>query len=234
MEKPKNNNLVELKNIKKYFPIGKGFLGTKMMSLKAVDGVSLTIKKGETLGLVGESGCGKSTLGRLMLGLDRPTSGEIYFRRALRIAEESPQSDWKTVAEARLALGDYYMFDGNHSRARKVYVTAWDWLSEDDSRHDYREQLLGQPVSLRVTPLPQYAGTTDNSAPIQDTDNILRGTVTMTYNISRRGRVSNLKFIEADPAEFEQIQLDIQREMRRRTKGRRSTSPRGSTRRPIL
>ena len=97
-----------------------------------------------------------------------------------------------------------------------MYVTAWDWLSEDDSRHDYREQLLGQPVSLRVTPLPQYAGTTDNSAPIQDTDNILRGTVTMTYNISRRGRVSNLKFIEADPAEFEQIQLDIQREMRRR------------------
>jgi oligopeptide/dipeptide ABC transporter ATP-binding protein len=80
MAKMNNNNLVELKNVKKYFPIGKGFLGTKLMTLKAVDGVSLAIKRGETLGLVGESGCGKSTLGRLILGLDQPTSGDIYFK----------------------------------------------------------------------------------------------------------------------------------------------------------
>ncbi len=144
------------------------------------------------------------------------TNGEIYFRRALRIAEKSPQSNWQTVAKSRLALGDYYMFDGNHSRARKVYLTAWDWLSEDESRFDYREQLLGQPVPLRETPLPRYAGPTDQNEPVEKTDNMQRGTITMTYNISARGRVSDLKIIEADPPEFEQIQLTIQREMRRR------------------
>ena len=144
------------------------------------------------------------------------TNGEIYFRRALRIAENSPQSNWQTVARARLALGDFYMFDGNHSRARKVYLTAWDWLSEDESRFDYRDQLLGQPVSLRETPLPRYAGATDQNEPVEKTDNMLRGTITMTYNISPRGRISDLKIIEADPPEFEQLQLVIQREMRRR------------------
>lgn len=71
--------LVEVKNIKKYFPIKKGILGRKKTFVKAVDDVSFTIKKGETLGLVGESGCGKSTTGRLVMNLLDSTEGEIYF-----------------------------------------------------------------------------------------------------------------------------------------------------------
>lgn len=70
-------NLLEVKNLKQYFNIPNGFL--KSLTLKAVDDVSFNIKKGETLGLVGESGCGKTTVGRTILQLYKPTAGEVWF-----------------------------------------------------------------------------------------------------------------------------------------------------------
>ena len=74
----KNNTpLIEVKNLKEHFPIQVSGLKTK--PLKAVDDVSFTIRKGETLGLVGESGCGKTTVGRTLLHLYKPTAGEIWF-----------------------------------------------------------------------------------------------------------------------------------------------------------
>ena len=69
--------LVEVKNLKEYFNINTGVFTSK--PLKAVDDVSFSIKKGETLGLVGESGCGKTTVGRTLLHLYKPTAGEIWF-----------------------------------------------------------------------------------------------------------------------------------------------------------
>ncbi|KYG63698.1 peptide ABC transporter ATP-binding protein [Bdellovibrio bacteriovorus] len=74
-----NEIILEAKNIKKHFPIRKGLLMREVGSVKAVDDVSLTVRKGETLGLVGESGCGKSTLGRTLIRLYEPTGGEITF-----------------------------------------------------------------------------------------------------------------------------------------------------------
>lgn len=71
--------LLELKNVKKYFPIKSGFFGKVTNHVKAVDDVSLKVYKGRTLGLVGESGCGKTTLGRTILRLIEPTSGEIIY-----------------------------------------------------------------------------------------------------------------------------------------------------------
>ena len=76
-EMNKNQPLIEVKNLKQYFPISMGMFKTK--PLKAVDDVSFTINKGETLGLVGESGCGKTTVGRTLLHLYKPTSGEIVY-----------------------------------------------------------------------------------------------------------------------------------------------------------
>ncbi|WP_078547769.1 ABC transporter ATP-binding protein [Litchfieldia alkalitelluris] len=72
-------SLLEIKNLKQHFPVNAGFLKAKKM-VKAVDGVSFTLEKGETLGIVGESGCGKSTLGRSILRLVEPSSGEIHYK----------------------------------------------------------------------------------------------------------------------------------------------------------
>lgn len=71
--------LIEVKNLCKYFSTKKSIFSKNKGILKAVDGVSLQIKKGETLGLVGESGCGKTTLGRTLLKLYNPTAGEIFY-----------------------------------------------------------------------------------------------------------------------------------------------------------
>ena len=72
-----NDYLVEVKNLKEYFNINTGLFKSK--PLKAVDDVSFAIRRGETLGLVGESGCGKTTVGRTLLHLYKPTAGEIWF-----------------------------------------------------------------------------------------------------------------------------------------------------------
>ncbi|RME46467.1 MAG: dipeptide ABC transporter ATP-binding protein [Chloroflexi bacterium] len=72
--------LVEVKDLKMYFPVTKGIvIQRKVADVKAVDGISFNIKKGETLGLVGESGCGKSTTGRAILQLYKPTAGSVVF-----------------------------------------------------------------------------------------------------------------------------------------------------------
>ena len=71
------NPLIEVRDLKEYFPVLVGMFRTK--PLKAVDGVSFSIRKGETLGLVGESGCGKTTVGRTLLHLYKPTGGEILY-----------------------------------------------------------------------------------------------------------------------------------------------------------
>ena len=74
------DTILEVKNLKMYFPVGSGFLSRKPVGyVKAVDDVSFTVKRGETLGLVGESGCGKTTTGRCILQLYKPTAGQVIF-----------------------------------------------------------------------------------------------------------------------------------------------------------
>ena len=105
--------LVEVRNLKQYFPIATGFMQTTM--LKAVDDVSFSIRKGETLGLVGESGCGKTTVGRTLLHLYKPTAGEVIFdgkkvdkstmqefRRRAQIVFQDPYSS----LNPRMTVGD--------------------------------------------------------------------------------------------------------------------------------
>ncbi|MBU8787363.1 MULTISPECIES: ABC transporter ATP-binding protein [Bacillus] len=86
-----DESLLELIDVKKYFPIRSGIFQKKIGDVKAVDGLSFSLKRGETLGIVGESGCGKSTAGRTMIRLYKPTAGQILYkgRDISNLSEES-------------------------------------------------------------------------------------------------------------------------------------------------
>ena len=83
--------LLEVENLKKYFPVKKGLFSRTVGEVRAVDGVSFSINRGETLGLVGESGCGKTTVGRSILRLIEPTSGQVRFNGEDLLALAGPQ-----------------------------------------------------------------------------------------------------------------------------------------------
>ena len=85
--------VLEVVDLVKHFPIHKGLLGRRAGEVRAVDGVSFAIRRGETLGLVGESGCGKSTVGKTALKLIEPTSGTIRLG-GVDVTKASPSAMW--------------------------------------------------------------------------------------------------------------------------------------------
>lgn len=102
-----SETLLEARNLKKYFPITGGVFGRKTGEVKAVDGVSFSLKKGETLGLVGESGCGKSTTGRMLLRLIEPSEGSIQFED-ITITDISKQQMRKIRRDMQMVFQDPY------------------------------------------------------------------------------------------------------------------------------
>ena len=79
VEPVERGNVVDIRNLKMYFPVRRGLLKRKVAEVKALDDVSFSIRPGETLGLVGESGCGKTTVGRCIIRLYKPTAGVLMF-----------------------------------------------------------------------------------------------------------------------------------------------------------
>jgi oligopeptide/dipeptide ABC transporter ATP-binding protein len=107
-----NGTLLKVEDLRMYFPIRKGFLQRIAGYVKAVDGVTLSIREGETLGLVGESGCGKTTTGRCIMGGYTPTGGDIQFRvrdgEWLSIPEQDRQGLRRVRREVQMVFQDPY------------------------------------------------------------------------------------------------------------------------------
>lgn len=112
------HKLLVIRNLKKYFSVTAGLIARQIGDIKAVDGVTLDLMRSEVMGLVGESGCGKSTLGKTVIGLEEPTSGEIFFKgidvtklgkRGLRQIRREMQiifQDPDASLDPRMAVGD--------------------------------------------------------------------------------------------------------------------------------
>ncbi len=134
-----NNKLLEVRDLKKYYPVTGGLLARHLGDVKALDGVSFYIKEGEALGLVGESGCGKSTLGRTILRLEEPTQGEIIYRgmditklnkrelrglrREMQIIFQDPQSFLDPRMTVGQSIGEALLIHGvkdDEERAQRV------------------------------------------------------------------------------------------------------------------
>src|SRR5207237_2693622 len=94
--------VLEARRLTKHFALGRGaILGRTVGTVKAVDGVDFVLRRGETLGLVGESGCGKTTTARLVLCLERPTSGGVFFRgRNIHALGRSQMGDYRRAVPA--------------------------------------------------------------------------------------------------------------------------------------
>jgi oligopeptide transport system ATP-binding protein len=128
----KGETLLEVRNLKKYFPVTEGIVMRRTIgNVKAVDGVSFTIARGETLGLVGESGCGKTTTGRCILQLEKPSGGEIVFEGvSLEKLDQKAMVAWR----------------------QKIQVIFQDPYSSLNPRMKVGE-ILGEPMRVhRVTP----------------------------------------------------------------------------------
>src|SRR5216117_1619370 len=171
-------SLLEIRNLKKHFPVGEGLFSRNKGAVKAVDGVSLTVEEGETLGIVGESGCGKSTLGRTILRLVEPTSGEVIFqgknllslsqrdlrdmRRQMQIIFQDPYAS----LNPRMRVGDivgegleiHKLAKGKAKRDRVIELLNQVGLREDHYNrypHEFsggQRQRIGIARALAVSP----------------------------------------------------------------------------------
>lgn len=103
-----SENIIQIKDLKVYFPIRKGVFQRTVGHIKAVDGVSLNIRRGETLGLVGESGCGKTTIGRAIVRLNQPVGGEILFNDTTDILKQEGEDLRKLRRKLQIVFQDPY------------------------------------------------------------------------------------------------------------------------------
>lgn len=149
-------NILEVKNLKKYFPIRKGLLLREVGQVKAVDDVTFNIRTGETLGLVGESGCGKSTLGRAIIRLYEPTAGEINFKGNdfLKVRGEKLR---KTRQNMQMIFQDPYASLDPRMTVGQILTQPFDIhnLLTPPERIEAAKQLL-QVVGLKASHVNRY------------------------------------------------------------------------------
>ena len=143
-------------------------------------------------------------------------NGELYFKRAIHIAEDNPEADWRIQARTKLALADYYNFRADLTRSRRAYRDVWDLLSGDEEQLTMRHDVLEQVQALNEDPIPQYVGEATLSGRQQADRDVREGKVIASYDVSSRGRMSSLRIVELDPPAFSDMQDQVVRELRSR------------------
>jgi tetratricopeptide (TPR) repeat protein len=143
-------------------------------------------------------------------------SGEIYFKRALKIAESNPKSNWTTATNSRLSLADYFMMMGNLSRAQKLYKQIWESLSSEETKLLFRDEIFGRAVPLNDRPIPEFASDAGPELLATPSEEFLQGSVTVSFSITDRGRVTEMEPVEVIPAEFTDMEKRVHREVRGR------------------
>jgi hypothetical protein len=145
-----------------------------------------------------------------------PSTGEIYFKRALRIAESSPKSDWGTATNSRLSLADYYTMQGNFTRARKLYREIWESLSDGEAKLLFRDELFNKAVPLNGRPIPEFASESGPSPLGRPSEEFLQGSVTLSFSVTDRGQVIGVEPVEVVPGVFTDMEKLVHREIRSR------------------
>jgi oligopeptide/dipeptide ABC transporter ATP-binding protein len=145
------DTLLEVKNLKMYFPVTKGLLRRKIADVKAVDGISFSIRKGETLGLVGETGCGKTTVGRCILRVYRPTEGQIIFE-GQDIANLSPSKMRPFRRKMQLIFQDPYGSLNPRQRAGNIVGEPLRVHQLIHDKEEYKERVKQLFTTVELNP----------------------------------------------------------------------------------
>ncbi len=180
--------VMQVKSLKKYFPIEKGFLRRVSGYVKAVDGVSFHIKRGEAVGLVGESGCGKTTLGRCILRALRPTDGQVFFRKRDEEVVDLAQLDKGSL---RMMRKDLQMIFQDPFSALDPRMTVLDIIGEPL----WAQNIRGQEMEERVRELAEVVGLNDKH--LNRYPNAFSGGQRQRIGIAR-ALATNPRFIVAD------------------------------------
>ena len=145
------------------------------------------------------------------------SSGEAYLRRANRIADINPNSDWMVLEGTLLSLGDYYILSGRPNRAAKTYQEIWTLLSEDNDpeRMQLRWKHLEQVNALQKTFPPKYYNSPQQEAGRPPPENFKTGTMTFSFGVAANGRITNLVNLETEPKELGDFSKVVSRSMRR-------------------
>ena len=185
---PAKDNLLEVRSLKKYFPIEKGFIRRVTGHIKAVDDVSFDLKPGETLGLVGESGCGKTTLGRCILRATEATSGEIKFKtRAGKVVDIGKLNK----SELRALRRELNMIFQDPFASLSPRMTVLDIIGEPL----WAQGIRGKKLEARVKELAEVVGL--NTGHLNRYPNAFSGGQRQRIGIAR-ALVTNPKLIVAD------------------------------------
>lgn len=145
------------------------------------------------------------------------SSGETHLRRANRIADSNPDSNWETVEDTLLALGDYYVLSGRPNRAARVYEETWALLSEGDQQarlKNRKDHLQSAFVLQKVYP-PKYYNSSRTDEPMTPPESFETGTISFDFAVEASGRVSDITHLETYPSDIKDFDEPVARSLRR-------------------